>query len=56
MPSVGYGCWKVANESMADCAYNAIKSGYRLLDEASDYGNEKECGEGIARAISEGLV
>ena len=56
MPSVGYGCWKVANEQLADCTYNAIKSGYRLFDEASDYGNEKECGQGIARAISEGLV
>src|SRR4051812_7183320 len=36
--------------------YNAIKSGYRLLDGAGDYGNEKEAGEGVARAIKEGLV
>ncbi|KAI0686654.1 Aldo keto reductase [Cytidiella melzeri] len=36
--------------------YNAIKAGYRLFDGAADYGNEKECGEGIHRAISEGLV
>lgn len=56
MPSVGFGCWKIANESMAECAYNAVKSGYRLFDEACDYGNEKECGEGIAKAIAEGLV
>lgn len=36
--------------------YNAIKSGYRLLDGAGDYGNEKQAGEGVARAIKDGLV
>lgn len=34
----------------------AIKAGYRLFDGAYDYQNEKEAGEGIRRAISEGLV
>lgn len=41
MPVVGYGCWKVAQEDLAGCTYEAIKSGYRLFDEACDYGNEK---------------
>lgn len=36
--------------------YDAIKVGYRLLDEAADYGNEKETGEGVRRAIADGLV
>lgn len=36
--------------------YNAIKEGYRLFDGASDYGNEKQAGEGVARAIKDGLV
>lgn len=36
--------------------YNAIKAGYRLLDGAGDYGNEKEAGEGVRRAIADGLV
>lgn len=36
--------------------YNAIRVGYRLFDGACDYGNEKECGEGVARAIKDGLV
>ncbi|MBE3044982.1 aldo/keto reductase [Candidatus Bathyarchaeota archaeon] len=34
----------------------AIKNGYRLFDGAYDYQNEREAGEGIRRAISEGLV
>ena len=36
--------------------FNAIKAGYRLFDGAGDYGNEKEAGEGIKRAIDQGLV
>ncbi|KAB8235166.1 NAD(P)H-dependent D-xylose reductase (XR) [Aspergillus alliaceus] len=56
MPLVGFGLWKVPKESCADVVYNAIKAGYRLFDGACDYGNEAECGEGVARAIKEGLV
>ncbi|KAK7754958.1 D-xylose reductase [Diatrype stigma] len=56
MPQVGFGLWKVDNATAADTVYNAIKVGYRLFDGACDYGNEKECGEGVARAIADGLV
>ncbi|KAG4436512.1 NAD(P)H-dependent D-xylose reductase (XR) [Cadophora sp. M221] len=56
MPQVGFGLWKVANATCADTVYNAIKVGYRLFDGACDYGNETEAGEGVARAIKEGLV
>jgi hypothetical protein len=34
----------------------AIKVGYRLFDGAYDYQNEKEAGQGIRRAIDEGIV
>jgi D-xylose reductase len=56
MPQVGFGLWKVPNDVAADVVYNAIKAGYRLFDGACDYGNEVECGQGVARAIKEGLV
>ncbi|KAJ6503379.1 NADP-dependent oxidoreductase domain-containing protein [Mycena vitilis] len=56
MPLVGFGLWKVTKSSCADTVYNAIKAGYRLFDGAGDYGNEKEAGEGVARAIKDGLV
>ncbi|KAI5124097.1 hypothetical protein M0805_000911 [Coniferiporia weirii] len=56
MPLVGFGLWKVTKATCADTVYSAIKAGYRLLDGAGDYGNEKEAGEGVARAIKDGLV
>ncbi|POS82920.1 putative NAD(P)H-dependent D-xylose reductase xyl1, partial [Erysiphe pulchra] len=56
MPQVGFGLWKVSNNICADTVYSAIKSGYRLFDGAADYGNEKEVGQGVARAIKDGLV
>ncbi|KIW74138.1 hypothetical protein Z517_12548 [Fonsecaea pedrosoi CBS 271.37] len=56
MPSVGFGLWKVDKNTCADQVYEAIKAGYRLLDGACIYENEQECGEGVARAIKEGIV
>ncbi|KAK3329319.1 NADP-dependent oxidoreductase domain-containing protein [Apodospora peruviana] len=56
MPQVGFGLWKVDNAVASDVVYNAIKAGYRLFDGACDYGNEVECGQGVARAIKDGLV
>ncbi|KAM0434688.1 hypothetical protein ACHAPT_003787 [Fusarium lateritium] len=56
MPLVGFGLWKVPASQAAETVYNAIKAGYRLFDGAYDYQNEKEAGEGIKRAIDEGLV
>nr|ABK35120.1 xylose reductase [Scheffersomyces shehatae] len=56
MPSIGFGCWKLGKSTAADQVYNAIKAGYRLFDGAEDYGNEQEVGEGVKRAIDEGIV
>lgn len=55
IPKVGFGLWKVAQADCADVVYNAIKTGYRHLDCASDYGNEQQVGEGIQRAIADGV-
>jgi D-xylose reductase len=56
MPLVGHGTWKIPNDKIAEGLYQAIKAGYRLFDAAADYGNEVEAGQGIARAIKEGIV
>lgn len=56
LPQVGFGLWKVPKDKTAEVVYNAIKCGYRNFDGAYDYQNEKEAGEGIRKAISDGLV
>jgi len=40
----------------AGAVYEAIRAGYRALDCACDYGSEAQVGEGIKRAIDEGIV
>lgn len=50
-----FGFWKVPRESCAEVCYQAIAAGYRRLDCACDYGNEEQVGQGIARAIADGL-
>nr|WP_253279014.1 aldo/keto reductase [Enterococcus faecalis] len=56
IPQLGFGVYQIPVEETAGAVYQAIKTGYRLVDTASIYGNEKETGEGIKRAINEGLV
>ena len=47
IPSVGYGTWKLDKAVAADLVEGAIKDGYRHIDCACNYGNEKEVGDGI---------
>mmetsp|Transcript_31634 Transcript_31634/g.30937 ORF Transcript_31634/g.30937 Transcript_31634/m.30937 type:complete len:229 (+) Transcript_31634:1105-1791(+) len=56
MPSVGLGLWKLGKEDCERTVYNAIKGGYRCFDGACDYGNEKEVGLGLKKALTEGIV
>ena len=55
IPQIGLGLWKLDKETCADTVYEAIKLGYRHLDSAADYGNEKEVGLGIKRALDDNL-
>ena len=54
IPSVGLGLWKINKLDTANVVTNAIEIGYRHLDSAADYGNEKEVGAGLAEAINKG--
>lgn len=55
MPAVGLGLWKIEREQTAQAVVDAVKVGYRHLDSAADYGNEREVGAGIAAALEQGL-
>lgn len=56
MPKLGFGVYQIPQDKTAEAVYQAIKIGYRLIDTADIYGNEQQTGEGIRRAISEGIV
>ncbi len=51
MPIVGFGVFEIPAEHTAQCVYDAIECGYRLIDTAQAYYNESEVGEGIQRAV-----
>ena len=56
MPALGLGTWTLTNEEAENSVYHALKDGYRLIDTAQYYGDEKGVGDGVRRAISEGIV
>ena len=55
MPAVGLGYWKVEKKDAAALTVEAVKTGYRLLDCAADYGNEEDVGFGIESVLSQQL-
>lgn len=55
MPILGLGTWTLTGETCEVAVYSALKGGYRLIDTAKYYGNEKEVGKGIATAVKEGI-
>lgn len=56
MPKLGYGVYQVSKDECERCVYDAIKTGYRLIDTAQSYFNEEEVGNAIKKAIDEGIV
>ncbi len=54
IPSVGLGLWKIDGADATSIVEKAIEIGYRHIDSAADYGNEKETGYGINAAIKKG--
>ncbi|MCO5045392.1 MAG: aldo/keto reductase [Kiritimatiellae bacterium] len=50
MPVLGVGCFNLPTIQTADVIHFALINGYRLVDTAKNYGNEKEVGEGIVRS------
>lgn len=54
MPLAGLGTYNIQN--LSEVVYESIKNGLRLIDTAQFYKNEKEVGEGVNKALSEGIV
>lgn len=56
IPCVGLGTWKSKPGEVGAAVKSAVRIGYRHLDCALVYGNEKEIGQAIKECIDEGLV
>ncbi|XP_051206988.1 aldo-keto reductase family 4 member C10 [Lolium perenne] len=56
IPSVGLGTWQAAPGVVGDAVYAAVKAGYRHIDCAQIYGNEKEIGLTLKKVFDEGIV
>lgn len=57
MPLEGFGVFQIPDA--AECekvTYEAIKTGYRLIDTARAYFNEEAVGKAVAKAIAEGIT
>ncbi len=50
IPQVGLGTWKIPDGDAARVVADAVSAGYRLIDTASEYGNERGVGEGLRAA------
>lgn len=57
IPDIGFGTWNIPyGEGCEKAVFEAIKAGYRHIDTAGAYGNERSVGLGVKAAIREGLI
>lgn len=57
MPLEGFGVFQIPDAAQCEqVVYDAIKTGYRLLDTAAAYMNEAAVGKGVKRAVADGLT
>ena len=47
IPEVGLGTWLIPDNKVTQIVVNAVKIGYRHIDTAQAYGNERGVGQGI---------
>ena len=56
MPLIGLGTWQSPVGAVKAAVIAALEAGYRHIDCAAAYGNEKEVGEALAEVFSRGVV
>ena len=56
MPQIGLGTWQAKGDPVVQAVKDALEIGYRHIDTAYVYGNEKEVGEGLHAQVKAGIV
>ncbi len=56
MPMLGIGTYSLHDDTCVNSLYTAIKYGYRKIDTAYMYDNEKEVGKAVRKTIDDGIV
>lgn len=55
IPAIGFGTWnlKISSENTSNAVSTALRTGYRHIDCAAIYGNERDVGKGIKHGLKE---
>jgi len=56
IPLLGFGTWQLEADDARRMVREALRIGYRHIDTAWIYKNEKAVGDGVADAVAEGIV
>ena len=56
MPMIGLGTWKSKPDQVYQAVREAVRIGYRHIDCAAVYGNEKEVGHALRESFDDGIV
>ncbi|MBN9479526.1 MAG: aldo/keto reductase [Bordetella sp.] len=56
IPLLGFGTWRLEADDARRMVREALRIGYRHIDTAWIYRNEKAVGDGVADAVAEGIV
>ena len=51
IPIIGFGLWQTKPSEATDSVFAALEAGYRHIDSAKIYGNERDSVEGILRFL-----
>jgi alcohol dehydrogenase (NADP+) len=56
MHAIGLGTWKAKGKEVKKAVKDALYAGYRHIDTAAVYGNEKDIGEALQEVFAEGTI
>ncbi|XP_020165644.1 NADPH-dependent aldo-keto reductase, chloroplastic [Aegilops tauschii subsp. strangulata] len=56
IPSIGLGTWQIEPDVVGDAIYAAVKAGYRHIDCAPAYHNQKQVGLALKTLFEDGVV